>query len=106
MKHSFLTAFTVALGLFFLSPAPQASARVRSVKVNASGAKITAVSATSISVQTAKTTQTYKISAATLIHMDGRKASASELQKGMRANVTASQLDPGAAASIEASSGN
>jgi hypothetical protein len=106
VKTPLLSIFTVTASFFLFSHAPQASARTRYVKVNATGSKITSISATSISVQTVKTTQTYKISASTAIRMDGRKVAASELQRGMRANVTASQFEPGAAASIEASSGN
>ena len=99
MKHLLLS-----IALMFLVPVnPAFAKKPKGVKVHASGGKITAVSANSISVQVSKTTDTYKISAATLIHLDGRKAGAGDLKKGMHAEVTASQLDPGAASAIEAS---
>jgi hypothetical protein len=101
MKHSLL--LVCLLSIFLFSPA---SGRVvKGAKVHASGAKITAVSANSISVLTGKSTHTYKISGQTLIEVDGRKAGANALHKGMLAEVTPSSLDPGTAMSVEASSG-
>jgi hypothetical protein len=102
MKTSLLFAVAVMLALLLLPPVPVASARVH---VNASGGKITAVSGTSITVQASKKKQTYKISTATVIHLDGSKVQPSELKKGMHAEVTVSQLDPNAASMIEASRG-
>jgi hypothetical protein len=75
------------------------------IKIHASESKITSVSSDSISVGNGKTSQSYKISGSTQIRLDGRRVSANELRSGMRADVTASQLDPGSAMSIEATSG-
>jgi hypothetical protein len=103
MKTRLLPVLAVTLALSFLAPAPQASARVAYVKVHAKGGRITAVSGTSISVQSSKTVQTYRISTATVIHLDGARVDSAELKKGMHAEVTASQLDTNAASMIEAS---
>ena len=104
MKHTLL--FICLLSFVPLESAPAKGAKsAKSVKVNASGAKITLVSGTSISVEMGKSTHTYKISGQTQIHLDGRKTSANDLRKGMRADVTASQLDPDTAIIIEASTG-
>jgi hypothetical protein len=96
--------------LLSLVPLNSASAKgakgPKAVKVHAAGAKITAISANLISVEIAKDTHTYAISAQTQVHLNGMKASVKDLRKGMRADVTASQLDPRAAMMIEASDGN
>jgi len=73
--------------------------------INAS-ATITAVSPTSITVKTGTVSQTYKVSANTLVHVDGRKAALNELHKNMHAEVTVSQLDPTAVSAIEARNGH
>ena len=78
--------------------------RPEPIKIHASEATITSVSSDSISVGNGKSSQSYKISGSTQIRLDGRRVSANELRSGMRADVTASQLDPGSAMSIEASS--
>ena len=98
MKHALLFLCLLAL----LPAAPAAAKGVKYSKVDASGAKITAVSADSITLQSAKVNHTYKITASTQIRVDGRKAGAADLKKGMHVNVTASQLDPGIAMAIEA----
>ncbi len=64
---------------------------------------ISAVSSTSISLKSGSATHIYKISSHTVIHVDGVKAEAKDLQKGMRAEVTTSQLEPGTASAVEAS---
>ena len=74
-------------------------------KVNAA-ATIIAVSDNSISVKTGHATHTYKISSQTAIHVDGAKAAAKDLKKGMHAAVTSSQLDASAASAIDASTGS
>jgi len=64
--------------------------------------RITQVSAHSISVNVGHAKHTYKITGETAIRLDGRKASARELRKGMAAEVTASQINPKIAIEIEA----
>ena len=100
MKHSLLFICLLCL----IAAAPASAKGVKFKKVDASGAKITAVSASSVSIESAKVKHTYKITAATQIHVDGRKAGAADMKKGMHAEVTASQLDPAVAMAIEASS--
>lgn len=92
--------------LSFLPLASAPAKGVKYTKVHGAGAKITAVSADSISVESAKVVHTYKISSKTLIHLNGAKTGASDLRKGMHAEVTASQLDPNTAIAIEVLSGN
>jgi hypothetical protein len=69
-------------------------------------ATITAVSDNSISVKTGHAAHTYKITSQTLIHVDGTKATAKDLKKGMHAAVTASQLDASVASAVDASNGS
>jgi hypothetical protein len=69
-------------------------------------ATITAVSSDSITVKTGHATHHYKITSQTLIHVDGTKAVAKDLKKGMHAAVTASQIDASTASAIEASNGS
>lgn len=107
MKRTLVLLSLLSLMLLHDAPAKgKAKKTPPPIKVHASGAKISAVSTDSISVETGKSSQTYKISGSTHIHLDGRKVSANDLRKGMRADVTSSQLDPDSAMSIEATSGN
>ena len=75
--------------------------RTTSEKVNTE-TTISAISKDSISVKSGQATHTYKISSQTTIHVDGRKADAKDLKKGMHAEITASQLDVNTASAIEA----
>ena len=100
VKHTLLSICLLCL----IAVAPASAKGVKFNKVDASGAKITAVSASSISFESAKVNHTYKITAATQIRVDGRKAGAADLKKGMHVGVTAGQLDPTVAMAIEASS--
>lgn len=112
MKLSLL--FSCLLSLFLATPAhadghaPRGTispAKGGYLKVHASGARITDVSATSITVKEAKKVRTYQIGKLTSIKVDGNKAGAQALRKGMFVNVTTSQLDAGMARSIEATTG-
>lgn len=103
----------ILLSILSLMPLNDAPAKGRApgkrpapIKIDAGDETITAVSSDSITVGTAKSksSQTYKISGITQIHLDGRKVSTNDLRSGMRAIVTPSQLDPGSAMSIEATS--
>lgn len=97
----------LCLVLMFLAPVRPALARKpQAVKVHVPEGKITAFSTSSISGQTSQTAETCKISAATSIHLDGRMAGATDLKKGLHAEVTASQPDPGAASASEAANGH
>ena len=100
MKHFLILCL---LSLVTLNSAPAKGVKYK--KADASSPKITAVSATSISVTAAKISRTYKISTVTQIHLDGVKAGAADLKAGMHADVTTSQLDPNTAMAIEASHG-
>ena len=74
-------------------------------KLIKSEAQISAVSSDSISVKVGHAVHSYKIDGHTVIHVDDKKANAKDLKKGMHAEVTESQLAPGTASSIEATTG-
>ena len=98
MKHLLLC--NTVLCLFILGNTPAHAARHR--KIIKTETTITAVSNTSISLKSGGATHTYKISSKTTIYLDGMKVGASDLKKGMHAEVTMSQLDPNTASAIEA----
>lgn len=98
MKHLLLCL--TLLCLLSAGPTPAFAAR-RPKKVNTE-TTISAISKDSISVKSGQATHTYKISSQTTIHVDGRKADAKDLKKGMHAEITASQLDVNTASAIEA----
>jgi hypothetical protein len=101
MKHRLLLAC-----LLLLLPLGSAIGKgIPWAKVDASSARITEVSATSIAVKSAKVVHSYKITKLTRIVVDGRRAGAEKLRKGMFASVTPSQLEPDTAISIDARSG-
>ena len=102
MKHLLLCLTLLCLLVAGVTPANAARHR----KIVKTESTITAVSGHSISVKTGSAHHTYKISSQTAIHLNGAKASAKDLKKGMHAEITASQLAPGAASAIEASSGS
>jgi ligand-binding sensor domain-containing protein len=99
MKHLLLCITLVSL----IAAGATSAWGARHPKVATAEAKITAISKDSITVQSGKASHTYKISSQTTIHVDGRKAEAKDLKKGMHADVTTSQLDVNTASAIEAS---
>lgn len=99
MKH--LLRCLILPCLFVLGTTPAHAVRHR--KTIKSEATITAASSTSVSVKLGSSTRVYKISSTTTIHIDGAKAGAGDLKKGMRADITVSQIDPDSASAIEAS---
>ena len=98
MKTTLLLVCLLSLVLLNTAPAKG----VKYAKAHASSPTITAVSADSISVVAAKVAHTYKITSQTAIHIDGVKAGAKDLKKGMHAAVTTGQLDPNTAMAVEA----
>jgi hypothetical protein len=101
MKH-----LLICIALLCLLPPPNASARSHRRKIDASSGLVTAVSGGSISVKSSKKSQTYKISSVTVIHLDAQRVDPSKLKKGMRAQVTPSEIDQNTAISIEATTGS
>jgi len=99
LKH--LLPCIALLCLLAVGTAPANAAR-RQRKVTAE-TTISAISKDSISIKSGHATHTFKISSQTAIHVDGMKAEAKDLKKGMHAEVTTSQLDPNTASAIEAS---
>ena len=96
MKHSFLRRMLLSLFLIAIAPA------ISMAKVFKTESRIVVVSPHSITVAIGHAKHSYKITKETAIHVDGVKAGAKALKKGMHAEVTDSLLSPRTAASIEA----
>jgi hypothetical protein len=89
----------IALLFLFVAGTVPATSEAKSFRAES---HITAVSPHSITVVLGHAQRSYKITGQTEIHVNGRKAGAQELKKGMQADVTASQIDPNVAIKIEA----
>ena len=117
MKPLLLIAIAATLTLSFLSPdafaakggskgtgkIPKAKPTPVPEKVNASGPKISKVSGDSITIDSSKTSVTYKMSNETQISIDGKRVRSTDLRPGMRAEVLVSNIHPNLLISIQAS---
>lgn len=116
MKPLLLVAIAAALTLSLLSPdafaakgggkgtkVPKAKPTPVPEKVNASGPKISKVSGDSITIESSKTSATYKMSNETQISIDGKRVRPTDLRPGMRAEVLVSNIHPNVLISIQAS---
>jgi hypothetical protein len=116
MKPFLFAAIVAFLTLSVLRPDPAEAAKTGKgklpkakptpvpEKVNASGSKIAKVGGDSITIEYSKTSTTYKMSAETLITIDGNKARSTDLRPGMHAEISPSAINPGLLLSIKATS--
>jgi len=96
MKHPLLCIPLLAL---FVAVSIPATVEAKTFRTES---HITKVSDHSITVELGHAKHTYKITAETQIHVDGKLAKAKALHKGMPADVTTSQINPKLALTIEA----
>ena len=116
MKPILLIAIAAAFTLSLLSPdafaakggskgnskLPKAHPTPVPEKVNASGPKISKVAGDSITIESSKTSMTYKMSNDTQISIDGSRMRPTDLRPGMHAEVLVSNLHPNLLISIQA----